>query len=350
MEYAVFWALVFLLLPMAVKAEAGRDISVSVGVSHDPDMSFIQLQIPEQVISSSVTVPLSIYRGKTLKRTVYVWIEDSSGKRVTDRHKFSLNTRFMFYSMTAVLNFSASQVDGEYRLVAEGLDIYEEKTLSLDFPDYSEVDADPDATGTKVSGNDVEREISFAVVEVPDTVLPNTSFKVRVLATNPTGEDLTFDAWAYVYRSSRSYSGERESNRETYNLLSSSEVTFDINVSVDAPEGDYFLMVKIMRSDRKTPVELKRDIAVSEGARDVNVIRKLDDDRGDTQGGDTWDDDSVEVRRTLFYSGTAGDGNRSGRLVYESSSAKARRLIGLIFIICLVLVLAALIFRRFWPG
>jgi hypothetical protein len=330
-------------------------VSLAQETPPDKDQSYISihsLSTYKIKTGHNINVPLTIYRGVTLKRTVYLWIHDSENKRISSKPKFSLLTRFMSYDLSAALNFSKCHANKTYTIIAQGLGLNETKQVSLDF-----INCDQEsATATETDG-----KLSFSVISHKETIESGVPFKTRILISNPTEQHLEVDAWSYVYRSSKCYSGDREQNRKTLNVPEFSNITFDMENTANAPEGDYNLKIKFIRSDRKTPKEITLPIKVQENAGD-------EDNKGDEEAQSSGSDHVSEgkkknlliainedsdtdntnksspKKRSLFS--FSDENNSANEPIYESSSAKARRLTVYFLILVLALVLIALILKR----
>ncbi|MBW2971428.1 hypothetical protein KY359_00180 [Candidatus Woesearchaeota archaeon] len=319
-----------------------REIEVAVSLDDvfDKDVSYIIFDLSQSYELSAgenITIPFAVYRGATLKRTLYIWIEDKNGTRVSSKSKHSLPARFTSYNLSAELNFSGCRDSGAYRIVAEGLDLNLTKDVSLEFI----------GCGQEVAMED--GKMSFNVLSSPSSVISGESFTTRIVISNPTEENIEFDVWSYVYRSSVCYSGEREQNRKTINVPEFSNVTFDLENTAIAPAGDYNLKIKLLRSDRKTPVELTLPVEVrsndssdthddSEGKNKELLIKNDDLPLQNNVSNST-----LTKRKLLSF--LDPEKNESG-VVYESSSAKARRLTVYFIIAALALVLVALILKK----
>ncbi|MBU2560889.1 MAG: hypothetical protein KKD17_01230 [Nanoarchaeota archaeon] len=346
----------FFLLAGLVKAasvDASRkSIEVSVALPSEiagRNQSYIILEPAESYSAragESISIPLFVYRGSTLKRTIYVWIEDKDGVRVSSKSKHSLLDRFRSYNISAVLNLSKCIPTGTYMIVADGLDTNATKEALID-----SVGCDPsDPSGwSNQSSAFIEGEISFSVVSSVESAASGIPFKTRLLVSNPTPRDLEVQAWSYVYRSSKCYSGEREQNMKTINIPEFSNVTFDLENKAIAPPGDYSLKIKLLRSDRKTPKELTLPIRVegngssnppgiSEGGKRVLSI-------GSDGGPDSGSTENSSAAKRRLFSSINPDKNASS-VVYESSSAKARKLTVYFLIGALSLILVALVLKR----
>lgn len=368
--FAMFFVLSGVRAAASERAASDRR-SVELSIMLDPDM-----QSPEQdrnasaiVIDSlfaysvrldqNVSIPLYIYRGKTLKRTVYVWVEDSESRRVSSKQKFSLPERFRSYNVSANLSFSECLPDAEYAVVAEGLGLESSEKTRLTFDSCSH------GQGTAVPGG----KISYSVPEHDEELCPGRRFSTRVLISNPTGENLEIDAWSYVYHYSKCLSGEREQNRKTINVPEQANITFDLENVVDpgtAP-GDYRLKIRLQRSDRKTPDEITLPVSVVEcgetgdrGGPGGDSVEGSGSGSGGVPGRDSGSaalnidesatgssgSDSAAEKRRLYDFPEELNASKMDR-VYRSSSAKAWGLAAYFIIGVLLLVLAALIMKRF---
>ncbi|MFH1063980.1 MAG: hypothetical protein V1729_02790 [Candidatus Woesearchaeota archaeon] len=323
------------------------DLDMDQGMIVDSDSSQViigqeQYQVPECL---NISVPVQAYRGKTLKRTLYLWIEDGKGTRISTKAKASLPDRFKIYNLTMDLTFEDCRESAKYILVVEGIDADASKEIYLDFEDCSIIDGVGDGVGEFASLQDIGKGgISFSVIDYPDEVSAGERFTTRVLMTNPTDAYLEVDVWSYVYRSSVSYSGDREQNMKRINLPAFSNVTFDLENVVDASDGEYSFKLKFLRSDRKTSEDITLPIRVIEaGSEDTiaqtkNAVSEYPDARS---GAGTQADSTA--RRTLIDSDVTGG---EGSVVYQSSSAKARWLIPYLLIALLIILLVVLVLKR----
>lgn len=214
----------------------------------------------------------------------------------------------------------------------------------------------------------------FKILSAPAAVSVGQKFKIRIYAQNPKPDDLEFDAWSYVYRGSKCITdgGIRENNLKKINFPSYSNVTFDLENTIDAETvpGNYSIKVKILRSDRKTPIELKQAIEVtakSESQIDEgqNISNNIEQNKSST------DQSSADIINTpipyspslknitstpltitqnIISGSITADSdnqtNRSGGLIFQSSSAKAKLLIPIIFIFVVVAIAVAIALKR----
>ncbi len=332
--------LMLLCVLFAMDASASPEqitLSIGLGKMDDTNISQIIVEQDNYIVDTDqgVTVSLNAYRGKTLKRTVYAWFEDDEGIRISSKGKASLTTRFEHYNLSINLTMSSCLHSGYYTLVVEGIDADTTREVFVDFNcAVGSVDA-PDLVAEVKEG-----KVTFSVVSSPEQVESGRSFTNRVLIRNPSSAYLEVDAWSYVYRSSVSYSGDREQNRRRINLPAFSNVTFDLDNVVDAAPGEYLLKLKFLRSDRKTPKEITLPIRI---VKDGDPIPHAEAKAAVSTSAEAPDKTAKSTRRTLSDSDVTGNDES---VVYRSSSAKARGLIPYLLIALLVILLVVLILKR----
>jgi len=97
-------------------------------------------------------------------------------------------------------------------------------------------------------------------------------FSSEIRLTNSGDSDLKVDVWSYVYRGSKSYSGDREANRKTITIPANTlHIQKMRNIVSDADPGEYKFKVKLKRADQKTVRELTDSIIVGSIG---NIIEK----------------------------------------------------------------------------
>jgi hypothetical protein len=279
-------------------------------------------------LQGNLSVPLFIYRGSTLKRTVYVWVQNASGNIVSSKSKLSLPSRFSYYNIPANISFSKCIPLGDYVIFAEGLGLNVTKDVRLE-------------SGCSMAAQASAGKVEFQVISSPDSVTSGTQFRTVIVASNPTSEDMEIDAWSYVYKSSRCYSGEREQNKKSINLPSFSNITFELENTVNASAGDYTLKIKLLRSDRKTADEVNLPISV-EGDASAPTGTKQPLSLVTGKAVAVKNISSYPEKRKLL---DFNQSNRSG-VVYLSSSAKAGKLTVYLMMLVLVILLVILIFKK----
>ena len=346
MKFIIMTGFALCLLLCTVRASVDKmseDISLSVCPVQDRDVSAIMIDgLFEYGVypDSNISIPIYIYRGATLKRTIYVWIEDGERNRISSKQKLSLGTRFTQYNLSANLSFDVCRSSGSYRIVAEGLDIVAESQTTLNF------------IGCVPEPLQSDGKISYSVMDQETEVETGSLFTTRIHISNPTSDNLEVSAWSYVYRSSKCVSGEREQNKKTINVPEYANITFDLEniVFTDTEPGEYSLKIKLLRSDRKTPKEITLPISVI-AARQGSGESK--DEEGvalsitENKDANSTSNRTVEKRKLFeFPEELNASRMHDVQTVYESSSAKARKLGVYFLILVLAMVLVALVLKK----
>jgi hypothetical protein len=105
--------------------------------------------------------------------------------------------------------------------------------------------------------------VQYDIVDVPLIITPGEVFPVTVQIVSDEEKHI-ISLWSYLYRGSRSYSGDREENKQ-YVMLSPHEVRLvKLFVRTDdtMTPGRYLLKVKVQRDNRRTADEFTRNIIV----------------------------------------------------------------------------------------
>ncbi len=337
-----------LLLCTVVKAEDdSARIDISADITPDPDNSY--LSISSIKTSPDPMIEFNVYRGKTLKRTLYIHIEDSSGKRISTQDKFSLPTRFKHYTFTSTLPLT-KPCSPPHHIVMTGLDLDNKTLIDIQCPKTNQ-SSSSSQEGTAETGKEStsshiifkKEKFSFDIIDMPESISSGEPFKVKVLVENSVSDFMDIQVWSYVYRSSKSYSGERESNRKTINIPEYSNITFFLENTVDAPPGNYSYKLKLLLPDLKLPKELTKTITVlsSEDEKSLTISRKTQTDMLSLD-----DIDKKIISSKKVSSSNNSDELDDGSLAYLSSSAKAKRLIPLLVIVSLAALLIFLVMRN----
>jgi hypothetical protein len=345
MKYLVMIGMALFFILSGMKTAASDRRSVELNIRLDPSVqdrnasSIIidSLFAYSMSLDQNISIPLYIYRGNTLKKTVYVWVEDSKQDRISSKQKISLPVRFQSYNMSANLSFSKCLPSEEYHIIAEGLGINATETARLNFEDCTPEPVQSDG------------EISYSVLKQETEVEPGINFTTRIHISNPASDNIEVVAWSYVYRSSKCISGEREQNRKTINVPEHSNITFDLENKVDlaTEPGDYSLKILLLRSDRKTPKDITLPITVKpspgkgdESAASTTAALQIDDSTTNPSNVNN----TAEKRKLFDFPEELNASKMS--MVFQSSSARAWSIAVYILIIVLALILVALVLKK----
>ncbi|MBS3151327.1 lamin tail domain-containing protein [Candidatus Woesearchaeota archaeon] len=259
-----------------------------------------------------IRVKFFAYKGNTGKETVWIWIEDSEGNRVTKKSKFSVYDKFQNYTFTYPIgipdNCDDDFADGNGKVKLEGLDANDEEIL--------EIREKPLCKDAKVRAARA-KEFEYELVEFPETISDNDEFNVKVMLKN-NKEDLKVDVWSYVFSGKKQYSND---NKEVVELKQGEEKTVDLKLNVNdvSKAASPKLAVKILKDGRKTPYSITKEV-------------KVDNDKSKSES----------VKK-----GSQGFQDVTGNVVYEGKSTEAGRM-GIFFFSGLMTVLGLYGFFRGW--
>lgn len=261
----------------------------------------------------NLRVNIKAYKGDTGKYSVQLWVENKYGSEVSKRNRFNVYDKYVEHNLVMSVqlysNCDNKYTNGQYVLVLDGINAPITKkyidivgiTSSLCAPTY----------GLKTS------KTLFTVIDVPSEIMEGSNFSIKIDLVNEGSSVREYELWSYVYRGSKSYSGNREGNKKIVSLPAESFVVINLENWVDEgiEEGDYKVKVKIKRSDRKTADEFRRDVKLLAGLKE-----------------------EVENEVSGFESITGG-------VIYEGSSVKAERYGLWFFVLVLVGMICSLIYR-----
>jgi hypothetical protein len=260
-----------------------------------------------------IKVKLNVYRGKTTKDSVKLWVEGDDV--VSKLSKTNVYTRYTDYSLTIPIqiypNCDYDYEDGDYEIYAEGLDVRDEEEIEIE--------------GITESLCDKENKGTFSYnLDAPSEIYTGNEFDVEVKITNNDRISHSFDVWSYIYRGSKCYSGDREENKKNVVIESGDIDIIKLSNTVnEADQGNYNLKVKIKRDDQKTVKELTGAVVVKSG---INEQTK----------------DLVPIIQTNSQVKTF----KTPVTIYESTNIKAKELTLYFILIMAVLLDIALIIKR----
>ncbi|MBW2970905.1 hypothetical protein KY320_01965 [Candidatus Woesearchaeota archaeon] len=128
-----------------------------------------------------------------------------------------------------------------------------------------------------------KKGLEYALDYLPPSVIPGEPFRVRVIFVNNDNFTHSAQLWSYVYRGSKSYSGDRIANIKTIEITAQNTVVAELENTVDAEPGEYSFKTKIKLDALKTEKELKQSIVVENTniqftpyIKDMQVIQTKD--------------------------------------------------------------------------
>jgi hypothetical protein len=277
----------------------------------------------------TIRIKLNAYKGNTNKKSVAVWIQDNKDSRLSKQSKTNLELKYTNYSLTLPVqikpNCDEDFGNDDYTIVAKGLDSEDEEELEIE--DLTESMCEIKIIESKPFS---AKKFNFVIQDFNENIEPGKEFSTKIMLDNNNDADVPIKVWSYVYRGSKSYSGEREENMKEFILKANSLHIVELNNLVDdADQGTYKLKVIVNKNNQKTNNEMTKDILVSTKLKD-DTIENLDDEE-------------TEINENLI---TVNSAFMNKGLIYESTTEKAKKLIPIFLIILSVMINIVLIWKR----
>jgi hypothetical protein len=241
---------------VAVK-EPPKDTESSIEINNVYDLG----SDDEAQFGQLIRVRVHAYRGDTEKQEISLWIENDNEK-VSKVLNFKILEKFNAQEMTLPVqifsNCNEEYKEGSYDVVVKGFDKDDSEEIRI-----KGIAKDSCMPGV-ISSSSAKQKFGFQLLEVPAATYSGHSFsaKIRIYGDD---EQHKLKLWSYVYRGSKSYSGERESNKKYIELLpgSTAEVILS-NVVSEAEAGDYKFKVLLNKDDQKTNREIITNLTIAE--------------------------------------------------------------------------------------
>jgi len=253
---------------------AQKTLTIKNNITINKNSSIILQKYSDELsFGDSFNIEFSAYRGDTLKRTIYFWIEDSKGKEVSEKYKVSLNQKYTLYEFNLPLqtnpNCEDSYDSGKHYLIISGLNItlsepifLSGKNTKLCKTEYitEEVKVKEYSPSNPTSTNKLS-SFQYSIFHLPSPLYTNKSFNISINLTNPNNSPYNISLWAYLYIGSKQYSFSRDHNKMSFILKSYESKLINLTITNLAEiNKTYKLKVKINKNNQKTNYELTEDI------------------------------------------------------------------------------------------
>ncbi len=223
----------------------------------------------------TVRAEIFAYNDEYHSNRVKLFINSSSGKKVSMGNTYvNLGETYMEYLLTVPItltpNCNEKYPDGIYYLVAEGCGFRREWPIMVEGITKSQCKKSTvyklASEGTKIATKESTSISPYEILSLPPIVYVGNEFSSKVRITNKYKEKHTYDAWTYVYRGSKGYSGEKEQNKKKITLEPGASKTIELKTTVvDAKDGKYKFMLKVHRDGHKRAKQTTKAIQVSTG-------------------------------------------------------------------------------------
>ena len=244
--------------------EFGGDYSLIIicGSQEDEEESEIEIvDAPDEArFGSTIEVEIEVYKGKTDKYAVYIYVEDDNNVKVSDKVTLHFYEKFSDYDETVELELKCKNESGIYEIVAKGLDTEDRKDIELSPCTSDSVEGGEETEGVSIG------DFTYSLT-IPNTIKINEEFNVKIKIVNKGSKEQEFLVWSYVYRGPKCYScsdGEtRESNAKEIIVKAGSTAQVILTNTVKETEpGTYKLKVKVLQEGLKTAKEFTYDITL----------------------------------------------------------------------------------------
>ena len=260
---------------------------------------------------------LAIYSPNN-SQSIETWVEDKNGKKLSKVSQLRITDAFVNLTADVPIplpeNCDGSLADGRYIAVADGFGIRKEYDIDIE-------------------ENPCDESSSFTA-DFLSPVAAGSSFDVHVTAASNAGGKAA--VWAYVYKGSKSYSGNREGNRRPIRFEKGVN-TFILPMTVDSltEPGVYNVKIKILKDGRKTAIEEEKEISVT-----AFVLHSISLDVAELADSENASETTAKLAKLSTYE------YKPGTVVYQSSDDRARELAPWLFVGSLVILCVGLILRR----
>lgn len=284
----------------------------------------------------AIRLKLNAYKGNTNKESIAVWIEDKKGNKLSKQSKTNLDLKYTNYSLTLPIqiepNCDEEFDNDDYIIIARGLDSEDEEEVKIE-----------DLTGSMCDVQIIEakpfssKKFNFYMQDFNENIELGKKIKTKIVLDNNNNQDISIKIWSYVYRGSKSYSGDREENLEELILKANSMHIIELeNIVENAEPGNYKFKVLLNKNSQKTNDEITKDIIINENiqAEKIEVKSSLSEETTEEISGL-----GTQVQINNALAGNYG-------FVYESTTEKAKNLVPTFMIILSVLINIALIWKR----
>ncbi len=231
------------------------------------------IQNKEQLQYSFTTIPAAEYM---------YWIEDLEGNMVRKERTTSSPGQKSFTP-------SISEKEKIFRIKAqattENCYFSAEKIIAVTNP-FAEEKKTPEPTKKqntpeKEQQKKVKQPIEYTLATVPEklTLVNNTATLAFFLDITNNEEPHQFEVWSYVFRGPKSYSGDREKNKQLRAIDAGRTARTPLTNAINATPGEYVLKVKIRKDNQASTIDLARTLLLeAEEKKEANVsddVKKL---------------------------------------------------------------------------
>tara|TARA_Y100000310_G_scaffold118295_1_gene117158 strand:+ start:9289 stop:11532 length:2244 start_codon:yes stop_codon:yes gene_type:complete len=222
----------------------------------------------------TIRAKVNIWKGDDSKNSISLWVEDKKGHRISKYSKTSISTKYINYELALPVqiypNCNENYEDGNYTLNIGWTSGYEIKD-SYKF-NIKGISNDV-CVGENRPKQESAKKFIYELVSAPKEIEIGKEFETKVKLTNNDNKLHKIEIWSYIYRGSKSYSGEREENKKLLTIPKNNEIIETLKNKVKAAKpGDYKLRIMIIKDNQKTPYILTEDISIIGPSKENKTI------------------------------------------------------------------------------
>lgn len=246
----------------------------------------------EKEFGKAVNVKINAYKGDTAKYVIYLWIENSEGKIVSEKSKVYVYDKYTNYTFSVPVllkpNCDKKYPDGAHRIIMEGLGILKQSEMTI--KGISSVNCKEitktcgSRTITKKCENvqkDNETEESvLEIVQYEDSVSIGEEFRTQVKLINNNKTPVNYTIYSYAFNGSRcaslgfdgnSWKRTWDANKKTLEIPADSSVNVILINSIknETDPGIYKFRIRMNYDGIENRATL--DLIVEEKIRNTTI-------------------------------------------------------------------------------
>ena len=315
--------------------------SSSDSTESDEESSLEITEVDEKVKFGEVAdVKVDIYKGNTNRYSIKLYVE-GNGKKVSETTKIHMYDKYSSYTGQLPIqlnpNCDLKLENGKYDVVLEGLGKEDEAEIKIEGIKTSLCGT---SSTTTSSASPSSKKFDYSLTDYPKKISSSQEFDIKVEIQNNDDQDSEVDIWSYVYRGSKSYSGDRQQNKKYITIdADSSEIITLTNKVSGLEDGDYKLKVVINKDNQKTNKEIIEEISVSGSSSYSTKCPSV-------EYSPNFGNPIILAEYNIFNQLLCTDNIHYKQLIYESKNEKIKKIIPYFIITLTTLLSIVLIFAK----
>ncbi|UZE93589.1 MAG: lamin tail domain-containing protein [Candidatus Pacearchaeota archaeon] len=140
-----------------------EDIKVKCDIQEESEINIIEF--PEKAkFGEKIRIEIEVYRGDTAKYSIYVYVQDNEGIKVSDKISLHFDEKFQTQTETVEITLKCKNEEGIYEIIAEGLDTSDMEKIKLEPCESTE---ETETTTTSIKSENEEQKYSSRTYSYP---------------------------------------------------------------------------------------------------------------------------------------------------------------------------------------